>query len=65
MTECIFCKIVRGEIPGTVVYKDEQVTAFRDIRPVAPHAKVIAFGIDYWSDYRQTRRQILTALAGR
>jgi histidine triad (HIT) family protein len=36
MDECIFCKIVRGEIPGTVVYKDEQVTAFRDIRPVAP-----------------------------
>jgi len=36
MDECIFCKIVSGEIPGTVVYKDEQVTAFRDIRPVAP-----------------------------
>ena len=36
MDECIFCKIVRGEMPGTVVYKDEQVTAFRDIRPVAP-----------------------------
>lgn len=36
MDECIFCKIVSGEILGTVVYKDEQVTAFRDIRPVAP-----------------------------
>lgn len=36
MDECIFCKIVRGELPATVVYKDEQVTAFRDIHPVAP-----------------------------
>ena len=36
MDECIFCKIVRGELPATIVYKDEQVTAFRDIHPVAP-----------------------------
>ncbi len=36
MDECIFCKIVRGELPSTIVYKDEQVTAFRDINPVAP-----------------------------
>ena len=36
MDECIFCKIVRGERPATIVYKDEQVTAFRDIHPVAP-----------------------------
>jgi histidine triad (HIT) family protein len=36
MDECIFCKIVRGEMPSTIVYKDEQVTAFRDINPVSP-----------------------------
>ena len=36
MDQCIFCKIVRGEMPSTIVYKDEQVTAFRDINPVAP-----------------------------
>jgi histidine triad (HIT) family protein len=36
MDECIFCKIIRGEMPSTIVYKDEQVTAFRDINPVAP-----------------------------
>jgi len=36
MDECIFCKIVRGDIPATVLYKDEQVTAFRDIHPVSP-----------------------------
>ena len=42
MEDCLFCKIVKGEIPSTVVYQDEQVTAFRDINPVAPtHILVI------------------------
>ena len=33
---CIFCKIVASEAKATIVYRDEQVTAFRDIHPVAP-----------------------------
>jgi histidine triad (HIT) family protein len=33
---CIFCKIVSGEIPSQKVYSDDLVTAFRDIHPVAP-----------------------------
>ena len=33
---CIFCKIVSKETRATVIYQDEQVTAFRDIHPVAP-----------------------------
>ena len=33
---CIFCKIVSDEAKATVVYRDDQVTAFRDIHPVAP-----------------------------
>jgi len=33
---CLFCKIVRGEIPAHKVYEDEDVLAFRDIRPLAP-----------------------------
>jgi histidine triad (HIT) family protein len=33
---CIFCKIVSGEAKATIIYQDEQVTAFRDIHPVAP-----------------------------
>jgi len=42
MSDCIFCKIVKGEIPSAKVYGDEQVTAFRDINPVAPtHVLVI------------------------
>ena len=36
MEECIFCKIVRGEIPSKKVYEDDQVVAFNDIRPQAP-----------------------------
>jgi len=40
--ECIFCKIVRGEIPATIVYQDEQAIAFRDINPQAPmHVLVV------------------------
>jgi len=35
-TNCVFCKIITGEKPGTVVYAEEQVTAFLDIHPVAP-----------------------------
>jgi histidine triad (HIT) family protein len=34
--DCLFCKIVSGEIPGTVVFRDEQATAFRDINPAGP-----------------------------
>ena len=33
---CLFCKIAASETQATVVYRDEQVTAFRDIHPVAP-----------------------------
>lgn len=36
MSDCIFCKVVTGEIPSTQVYDDDQVIAFRDINPVAP-----------------------------
>jgi len=42
MSDCLFCKIVAGEIPSTKVYEDEQVIAFRDIDPKAPsHILVI------------------------
>ena len=39
---CIFCKIVNGEIPSSKVYEDESVLAFNDINPAAPvHILVI------------------------
>jgi histidine triad (HIT) family protein len=34
--DCTFCKIVTGTSPATILYHDEQVTAFRDLHPVAP-----------------------------
>ncbi len=34
--DCIFCKIIAGEIPGDFVHQDDLVTAFRDINPSAP-----------------------------
>lgn len=42
MSDCLFCKIIAGEIPSTKVYEDESVLAFRDIAPQAPdHILVI------------------------
>jgi histidine triad (HIT) family protein len=36
MSECIFCKIINGEIPADVVYESDDVVAFNDIKPAAP-----------------------------
>lgn len=42
MEECIFCKIVKGEIPSFKVYEDEKVFAFEDINPIsAGHTLVV------------------------
>lgn len=36
MDDCIFCKIVSGDIPCSLVYQDDKVMAFKDINPLAP-----------------------------
>ncbi len=36
MSDCIFCKIISGEIPSDKLYEDEEVIVFRDINPQAP-----------------------------
>lgn len=42
MKDCIFCKIIKGEIPSEKVYEDDEVFAFKDINPAAPiHILVI------------------------
>ncbi len=33
---CVFCRIVAGQSPASIIYRDAQVVAFRDVRPVAP-----------------------------
>jgi histidine triad (HIT) family protein len=34
--ECVFCQIVEGTIPASIVYRDDEVVVFQDIKPVAP-----------------------------
>lgn len=36
MENCIFCKIIKKEIPANIVYEDEEIIAFKDVQPVAP-----------------------------
>lgn len=42
MSDCLFCRIIAGEIPGDIVLENDQVVAFRDIAPKAPvHVLVV------------------------
>ena len=42
MDDCLFCKIIKGEIPSQKVYEDDEILAFKDINPAAPvHILVI------------------------
>ena len=42
MDDCLFCKIVKGDIPSNKVYEDDEILAFNDIQPAAPiHILVI------------------------
>ena len=36
MDNCLFCKIIAGEIPSSKVYEDDEILAFKDINPMAP-----------------------------
>ena len=42
MSNCLFCKIIAGEIPGNAVFENDKIYAFRDINPQAPvHVLVV------------------------
>jgi histidine triad (HIT) family protein len=42
MSDCLFCRIIKREIPASIVYEDDQVVAFNDINPQAPtHVLVV------------------------
>jgi len=42
MEDCLFCKIIRKEVPATTVYEDEEILCFNDISPQAPvHVLII------------------------
>jgi histidine triad (HIT) family protein len=42
MTDCVFCKIVSGEIPSSKVYEDEKIIAFMDAGQVNPGHVIVA-----------------------
>lgn len=68
--DCIFCRIVRGEIPSRKVYEDDEIVAFHDIDPVAPvHFMIIPKKhIPSLADAREEDRDVLgniMVLAGR
>ena len=59
MTDCLFCRMVAGEIPADVVHETDRVLAFRDINPQAPtHVLVIP------KDHHPTVAALVTADAG-
>jgi histidine triad (HIT) family protein len=63
MSACLFCRIVAGEVPSDKVVESDQVLAFRDIKPAAPHHVLIipkAHVADSLADL--TDHEILTSL---
>ena len=49
MSDCLFCRIVAGEIPATIVHETDRVLAFRDIAPQAP-VHVVVIPKEHWAD---------------
>lgn len=61
MSECIFCKIAKKEIPSKIVYEDKQCVAFRDISPQAPtHILIVPFRhLEKLADMREDDRELV------
>lgn len=72
MSDCLFCKIIRGEIPSFRVYEDDATLAFLDIRPVNPghtlvipkeHSKdVFDISKENWAAVTEAARTLAAAL---
>ena len=60
--DCIFCQIAGGAIPAEVVYRDEQVVAFKDINPAAP-AHVLIIPVEHVGALATTSADGLAAAA--
>lgn len=61
MENCIFCKIIAGEIPSAKVYEDDKMLVFKDIQPIAKvHLLCIAKEhFAYLSDLNESRAQLV------
>jgi histidine triad (HIT) family protein len=65
VADCLFCKIAMGQIPSKAVYQDEEVLAFQDIQPQAPHHVLIIprrHVANSLSDLKKADEQILLRL---
>ncbi len=64
MSDCLFCRIARGEIPSRKVYEDDEIFAFHDIHPVAPvHFMLIPkIHIASLADAEQTHAVLLSKM---
>ena len=64
MTPCLFCRVIKKEIPGRIVYEDDAVLAFEDINPQAPvHILVVPKKhIDSLSNLTKTDKELIGSL---
>ena len=62
MSDCLFCKIISGQIPCAKVYEDDHVLAFLDINPVNP-GHLLLVTKEHWADTASTPDHLLSALA--
>ena len=72
MPDCIFCKVIRGELPSSKVYEDDRTLAFLDIHPVNPghtlvvpkkhSADIFEIGQDEWDAVMRAVRKVSRAL---
>jgi len=62
--DCIFCKIVAGDIPSDILYRDDEVVAFRDINPLSPvHVLIIPTEhIAYLSDITEEKATLVAQM---
>ena len=60
--ECIFCKIVKGEIPSNKVNENEKFLAFHDINPIAP-IHVLIIPKEHFSKFDETPEEIFPEMA--
>jgi histidine triad (HIT) family protein len=63
MTDCLFCKIVRREIPASVVFETDNCLAFRDIAPKSPTHVLVIPKVHYQSLNEVSSPQVLGELA--
>lgn len=53
--DCLFCKLISGEIPATEVYRDDDIFAFEDINPIAP-THMLVIPIKHLSDIKSANQ---------